>query len=77
MSAKLLEFYGLSLNSKGVTYFLMVKEEDANKTFQCDINLAIPNDPEFRLIGVIFGAQQSMVLRKVRKSVLLSRQRSS
>jgi len=68
MPAKLLEFYGLSLNDKSVIYFLMTKSE--NKMFKCDIDFATPN----MLVGVIFGAQQSMIARGVTKSVLLSTQ---
>jgi hypothetical protein len=74
MPAKLLEFYGLSLNKHGVSYFLMTKSKD--DTFTCKLELGKVEDPEYKLIGIIFGAQQSMVIRKVVKTALMSRKSS-
>ena len=71
MSAKLLEFHGLPFNTRGVTYLLMT--EGKNNTFTCEMKLDNTEDPEHKLIGIIFGAQQSMITRKVNKNTTMTR----
>jgi hypothetical protein len=68
MPAKLLEFYGLSMNKDGVTYYLMTHNK--LDTLECEMNLDTIDDPEFKIGGVLFGAQYSMVIRNVVKSAI-------
>lgn len=64
MSAKLLEFYGLNLNREGVIYFLMT--DGKVDTFRLNINLGDAlDDPEFKVGGILFGAQASLITRRV------------
>lgn len=71
MSAKLLEFYGLRLNSSGVVYFLMTKKKANTFAHRIDLSdCAVESKTQNILMGIIFGAQQSMVARKVNAATL-------
>jgi len=72
MSAKLLAFQGMGVNSAGVSYIQMGDNGKVN-TFNCEMELSAINDPEHMLIGIIFGAQQSMITRRVVQGTLIQR----
>ena len=59
--AELLKFHGLVMTQNSIAYFMMDKNKNQSH-FSCALDLSPNND---LLLGILFGAQQSLVTRKV------------
>jgi hypothetical protein len=74
MSAKLLDFFALGVNSQGVSYLLIPNEENGvNKIFKCDMHLDSKDDSDYKITGIFFGAQYSLNTRRVNNCKLIER----
>ena len=70
MSARLLDFFNVGMNSKGVVYYSITN--NTVNAFSCEIPLNKAEDPECMgtVMGILFGAQYSMVTRRVNKTTV-------
>jgi len=70
MSARLLDFFNVGMNSNGVVYY-SVNNNTVN-AFSCEMPLNKTEDPDCMdtVMGILFGAQYSMVTRRVNKTTV-------
>jgi len=73
MSARLLDFFNVGMNSNGVVYYSV--NNNIINAFSCEMPLNKTEDPDCMdtVMGILFGAHYSLTARGVDKTVMAKR----